>query len=156
MKIEFVRLSKINKPGIISLMNHPLVRRQMPLFNGDFTLADCDAFVAAKEKLWFDFGFGPWAFLVEGQFAGWGGLQPEDGEADLALVLHPNFWGCGKAIFYKILQEAFGPMGLTSITILLPMSRKGIGGIFRLGFEEEGTVMIKDIPFKRYRLRKSS
>lgn len=32
-------------------------------------------------------------FFVDGQFAGWGGLQQEDGDADLALVLHPDYWG---------------------------------------------------------------
>ena len=26
----------------------------------------------------------PWAFLLDGKFAGWGGLQPEEGDADLS------------------------------------------------------------------------
>lgn len=154
MKFELIRLSKVNKSDIIDLMNHPMVRRQMPLFDGAFTVEDSIRFVDVKEKLWDDFGFGPWAFIIDGRFAGWGGLQPENGEADLALVLHPNFWGCGRYIYYKILEEAFGDMGLTSITILLPISRMGLSGVFRLGFEEETTVFIKNVPFKRYRLHK--
>ncbi|MEO2052429.1 GNAT family N-acetyltransferase [Flagellimonas beolgyonensis] len=156
MKIELTRLSSVKSSDIIDLMNHPLVRRQMPLFDGEFKPRDCDSFVAAKEKLWADFGFGPWAFLVDGQFAGWGGLQPEEGDADLALVLHPDFWGCGKAIYNKILQQAFGPMGLGSITLLLPTTRVRVSGVIGLGFKEEGIVTIKGHPFKKFRLNKSN
>jgi hypothetical protein len=39
---------------------------------------------------------GPWAFIVDGKFAGWGGLQPEEGDADLELVLHPDYWATEK------------------------------------------------------------
>jgi len=30
--------------------------------------------IAGKEKLWAEHGYGPWAFLIDGKFAGWGGL----------------------------------------------------------------------------------
>lgn len=87
-------------------MNHPMVRRQMPLFNGEFDDNACEQFIAAKENLWVEFGYGPWAFVVEGEFAGWGGLQPENGDADLALVLHPRYWGVGKVIYKRIIDIA--------------------------------------------------
>lgn len=83
MNIEFRRLTEINKFEIIELMNDPLVRRQMPLTKDNFGESDCDEFIAAKERLWANHGYGPWAFVVDSQFAGWGGLQPENGEADL-------------------------------------------------------------------------
>lgn len=73
-------------------MNDPLVRRQLPLAPEHFSEIDCEAFIAAKEQLWDEYGYGPWAIVVDGQFAGWGGLQPEGGEADLVLVLHPDYW----------------------------------------------------------------
>ncbi len=98
MKIEFKRLSEVEKPDLIELMNHEAVRRQMPLFAGDFNDSVCDQFIRAKEKLWTEHGYGPWAFFADGSFAGWGGLQPEKGEADLALVLHPDYWGLGKRL----------------------------------------------------------
>lgn len=47
---------------------------------------------------WQQYGYGPWAFEIDQQFAGWGGLQYEEGDADLALVLHPKFWGSGKEV----------------------------------------------------------
>lgn len=72
LDIELNRLTEVDKLDIIELMNHPLLKRHMPLLGDEFTEADCDAFVSDKEKLWAEHGYGPWAFLVDGKFAGWG------------------------------------------------------------------------------------
>jgi hypothetical protein len=88
MRIEFKRLTEVNHSDLIKLHNHPLVRRQMPLFDGVFTDADCDFFVATKGKLWEEYGYGPWAFFIEGKFAGWGGLQPEGFAKDNDQLVH--------------------------------------------------------------------
>jgi hypothetical protein len=152
MNIDFKRLSEVEKSEIIELMNDPSVRRHMPLTSDTFGRSDCDEFVAAKERLWSEHGYGPWAFVVDGQFVGWGGLQPENGDADLALVLHPNHWGIGKALYDEIIGRAFGEMGLETVTVLLPPTRKRVKGLFRLGFEEDGELMVGDQRFTRYRL----
>ena len=124
----------------------------MPLLSDHFTEADCDAFIAAKEKLWAEYGYGPWAFLVDGKFAGWGGLQPESGEADLALVLHPDYWGVGEAIYRKITAEGFEQMRFESVIVLLPLSRRRDRVLKRLGFRSEGEVELYGERFLRYRL----
>jgi [ribosomal protein S5]-alanine N-acetyltransferase len=152
MTIEFKRLSEVNKSDIIELMNNHLVRRQMPLLTDHFDESACDRFIAAKESLWIDHGYGPWAFVVDDQFAGWGGLQPENGEADLALVLHPNYWGLGKVLYAQIIDKAFNEIGLKSITVLFPPSRTRIKGLLRLGFKEEGEVEVGNKRFIRFRL----
>jgi [ribosomal protein S5]-alanine N-acetyltransferase len=153
MKIEFKRLPEICKAEVIALLNHPLVRRHMPLAKGDFDEAAYAAFIADKEALFAEHGYGPWAIVVDGKFVGWGGLQFEEGDADLALVLHPDYWGLGKKIYQEIIKMAFGKMGLESITILLPPSRKGMKGLTKLGFEADGEVIIKGERFLRYRLK---
>ena len=84
--------------------------------------ADCEGFIAAKEQLWAEHGYGPWAFFVDGEFVGWGGLQPEDGEADLGMVLHPKHWGVGKALYDEVIRRAFGEMGRR-----LPCSFRQVG-----------------------------
>ncbi|MBX2828575.1 MAG: GNAT family N-acetyltransferase [Flavobacteriaceae bacterium] len=152
MEIQFKRLTEVEKEDIIELMNLPLVRRQMPLLKGIFTLEDCDAFVANKEALWAQFGYGPWGFVVNDRFAGWGGIQDEEGEADLALVLHPDFWGMGKTLYKKIIEKAFGELGLESIVVLFPPSRTRVQGLLRLGFKEEQKLMMGNELFIRYRL----
>jgi ribosomal-protein-alanine N-acetyltransferase len=152
MDIVFKGLSEVDREDIIALMNHPLVRRQMPLTSDNFAESDCDRFIAAKESLWAEHGYGPWAFFIDGDFAGWGGLQPENGDADLGLVLHPDYWGTGKAIYDRIVAAAFGEMGFESVTILLPPSRTRVQAIFRLGFQPDGELEIEGERFLRYRL----
>lgn len=120
MTLELKRLTEVDPIDIISLNNNPDVLRQMPLGSANFDLAKAKEWVQQKDAQWQQYGYGPWAFLIDQKFAGWGGLQYEDGDADLALVLHPDFWGSGKAIYHEIVRRAFTSLGLESITILLP------------------------------------
>ncbi len=153
MRIEFARLSDIDVAEIIALHTHPLVRRHMPLSDDDFGEAECREWVQGKERQWQEHGYGPWAFIIDGEFAGWGGLQRENDDADLALVLHPHHWGAGKGIYDEIIRRAFGEMGLRSVTILLPPSRTRVRPILRLGFHLDGDVELSGQRFIRYRLR---
>jgi [ribosomal protein S5]-alanine N-acetyltransferase len=153
MSLEFRRLPEVNPADITELMNNPQVRKEMPLTKDNFNEDDAKAFVAGKERLWQEYGFGPWAFFIDGQFAGWGGVQPEAGEADLALVLHPKFWGMGKRIYDEIIKRAFGEMGLKSVVIFFPPSRTRVRGLQRLGFVQDGEMVFGDERFIRYRLR---
>lgn len=152
MPLEFKRLTEVDPIDIISLNNNPDVLRQMPLGSANFDLAKAKEWVQQKDAQWQQYGYGPWAIFIDQQFAGWGGLQYEEGDADLALVLHPNFWGSGKEIFDEIVKRAFTSLGLESITILLPPSRTRIKGIFRLGFQPNGEVNIEGARFQRFRL----
>jgi len=129
----------------------------MPLAKDSlFDEKQCLDWVKEKEKQWQDHGYGPWAFLVDNKFAGWGGLQYENGDADLALVLHPQYWGFGKKIFNQIIRRAFNEMGMESITILLPPTRNKLKRIYLLGFEFESEIMLSGELFIKYRLYKPS
>ncbi len=152
MDISFMRLTEVDKFDIIELMNHPSLKRHMPLLSDEFTEDDCNKFIAAKEQLWAEHGYGPWAFVVDGKFAGWGGLQPESGETDLALVLHPDYWGLGEAIYRKVIAEGFEQMRFESVIVLLPPSRRRDRVLMRLGFVFEGEVDLYGERFLRYRL----
>jgi ribosomal-protein-alanine N-acetyltransferase len=154
MKIEFKKLTEIDQNEIMALMNNVLVQRQMPLLGEHFTAEDCEEFLATKHAMWEEFGYGPWAFVVDGRFAGWGGLQPENGEADLGLVLHPDYWGLGRILYQRIMDQAFGEMGFKTVTVLLPPSRKRVRGLLRLGFEKDGELIIEGERFLRYRLNR--
>ncbi|MEG2468972.1 MAG: GNAT family N-acetyltransferase [Comamonas sp.] len=156
MILEFKRLTEVDLADIISLNNNPDVLRQMPLGSANFDLVKANEWVQQKDAQWKQHGYGPWAFVIDQHFAGWGGLQYEESDADLALVLHPQFWGNGKAIYQEIVKRAFTSLGLDSITILLPPSRTRIKGIFRLGFQPDGELDIEGVRFLRFRLYASS
>lgn len=154
MTIEFKQLREIRPSDIIELMNNPHVRRHMPLAKEAFDEAAYHTFIVEKTRLWAEHGYGPWAFLVDGNFAGWGGLQFEQGDADLALVLHPKYWGLGKKLYEEIIKRAFEEMGLKSVTALLPPSRKGLKALLRLHFKPDGELLIDGERFYRFRLVK--
>ncbi|GEQ77859.1 hypothetical protein CTTA_4864 [Comamonas testosteroni] len=96
MTLEFKRLTEIDLIPIVSLNNNPDVLRQMPLGSANFDLSNAKEWVQKKDAQRQQYGYGPWAFLINQKFSGCGGLQYEKGDADLALVLHPDFWGVEK------------------------------------------------------------
>jgi ribosomal-protein-alanine N-acetyltransferase len=150
--LELKHLRDIDYAEIIALNTNPLVRRQMPLSDDQFGEDECREWVEGKEQQWEQYGYGPWAFLIDGKFAGWGGFQYENGDADLGLVLHPDYWGRGKIIYDELIRRAFGEMGFESVTLLLPPTRTRIRGILRLGFQPDGEAEIHGERFIRYRL----
>src|SRR5687767_5301069 len=111
MSLEFRRLPEVDPADLVALMGDPRVRRHLPLARGEFGPAECASFVEGKESLWREHGYGPWAFLIDGEFAGWGGMQPEGDDADLALILKPEFWGYGREVYEAVLARAFGALG---------------------------------------------
>lgn len=149
---ELVRLSDVAAADIVALHNNPRVLRHLPLAGARFDESGCTAWVQNKEAQWDTNGYGPWGILIDGAFAGWGGLQQETGDADLALVLAPEYWGHGRAICRRIIDIAFAEMGLESITALLPPSRVRARGMLRLGFRADGQAEICGSVFHRYRL----
>ena len=78
--------------------------------------------------------------------------QSESGETELALVLHPDYWGLGEAIYRKIIAEGFEQMRFESVIVLLPTSRRRDRVLMRLGFVFEGEVDLYGERFLRYRL----
>lgn len=154
-KTEFKRLSEIDPQDIIELMNDPDVRRHLPLARGPFGPSECERFVAAKERMWREHGYGPWAFFLGDEFVGWGGLQPEGDDADVGLVLRRSHWGAGRALYRRVLEFAFEELGLDSVIALLPPSRTRVSALRRLGFEEDGEVVIGGECFNRFRLTRS-
>lgn len=154
MDIQYRYLHEVDPQDIIALMNLPQVRKLMPLTFDNFNEQDCNKFVTAKQQLWEEHGYGPWAFVVNGEFAGWGGLQPEDGKADLALVLHPNYWGIGKQLANDIIKKAFTEMNLECVTVLFPPTRTRIKGLLQLGFVQTDELDIDGKTFIRFELSK--
>jgi [ribosomal protein S5]-alanine N-acetyltransferase len=151
-EIELVHLFEVKAENFIELMNNKMVAKQLPLLTRGFSAEDCQSFLNDKEQLWENHGYGPWALLIHGEFAGWGGLQPQNGDADFALVLHPRFWGWGRKIFNKFRCQAFCEMNLDSITVLFPPGRQNAKVLTRFGFIECGQLTVDGESFTRFRL----
>jgi ribosomal-protein-alanine N-acetyltransferase len=124
MKIEFKRLSEVGLSEIVELMTEPRLRAHMPLLREHFDVESVRQMAADKEQAWADHRFAAWAFFVDRRFVGWGGLQWEEGEPDLGLVLHPDAWGLGKALYDEIARRAFEEFGFDHVMVLLPPTRR--------------------------------
>ncbi|GLW90448.1 GNAT family protein [Actinokineospora globicatena] len=153
MGIEFVRLPGIDPADLIALLDDPAVRKHLPLASGRFDEAACAGFVAAKEEIWAEHGYGPWAFVADGEFVGWGGPQPEGDDVDIALVLHKRAWGLGRAIYDEVVRRVFADPAPDSVTVLLPPSRRQAHALRRLGLTPDGDTTIDGHIFLRFRLR---
>ncbi|GAA6142507.1 GNAT family N-acetyltransferase [Hydrogenophaga sp. 5NK40-0174] len=150
--VRLLPIGEASLADIARLHNDPQVRTHLPLATMAFDEALALAWRNEKARLWSEHGYGPWVVELNGAFAGWGGPQPENGEADLALVLLPEAWGHGLAICKAVLKRAFDELKLPSMTALLPPSRVRQRGMQRMGFVPDGEFVIDGQRFVRYRM----
>ena len=151
MQVDLVRLPEVPLADVLALRNEPRLTRHMPLA-GRFDETQTADWVATKDAQWAAHGYGPWAVLLDGRFAGWGGFQREEGGADLALVLAPAFWGHGAAVLRVALDRGFGELGLDEVLIALPPTRNPARVVARFGFVPDGEVDHGGARFLQYRL----
>lgn len=151
-EITFVRLSEVELAEIAAHMSDPRVAEHMPLLTFVWDDATTAEFVAEKERCWTRDGLGHWAFLADGRYVGWGGLQKEGDEWDLGLVLRPDAFGLGRRISGKVIEFAVGDARIPYVTFLLPPSRTKLGALERLGAELVGEVEYDGATFLKFRL----
>jgi ribosomal-protein-alanine N-acetyltransferase len=151
--IAFAPLSSIDPQELLALLTDPRVLRHMPLAGSEpMRPAELSRWVAGKEAITEQHGFGPQAILIEGNFAGWGGLDPDGEGAEIALVLFPAYWGWGHRILEILLEHAFGRLGLPYVLVHFPPSRTRVRGLLQLGFRQVGDETIEGERFIVYRL----
>ncbi len=154
-QIAFLRLTQVPLALVVDLLNEPRNARHLPLA-GTFSEETADDWIRAKDGQWASNGYGPWAVMVNDQFAGWGGFQREENGADFALVLAPTFWGGGAAIMRAALARGFGELGLAEVIIALPFTRNPERVVARFGFVPDGEVAYGGARFRQYRLTRQA
>lgn len=138
---------------LLASVNEPRNARHMPLTGEPFTADSARAWAAAKDAQWSTNGDGLWAVWVDGDFVGWGGFQLEETGADFGLVLDPAHWGTGLAVATHMLNAGVYDLGLTVISIALPLSRSDPArAIARLGFRPAGSIELDGVRFRHFRL----
>lgn len=151
-EITFSRLTEVAPSDIAAHMSDPRVAEHMPLLNGAWNTETATKFVKMKEEYWARDGLGHWAFLVDGQYVGWGGFQKEGDEWDFGLVLRPLSFGLGRQISKKALEFATADDRIPFVTFLLPPSRKNLGALRRLGAKHIDDVDYDGAKFMKFRL----
>jgi len=150
-RIEFVRLTEVPLSAVMALLNEPRNARHMPLA-GEFDQSSAAEWVQGKDSQWQRHGYGPWAVLIDDDFAGWAGFQQEESGADFALVLLPRMWGHGAEVARTALDRGFDEFGLDAVVIALPLTRSPTRAVARFGFVPDGDVTYGGSRFRQYRL----
>jgi len=151
-EITFARLGDVPLEAIAAHMSDPRVVAHMPLADGSWDLQRCAGFVEMKEGYWQRDGLGHWAFLADGDYVGWGGFQKEGDDWDLGLVLTPGRFGLGPRIAAQALDFARADPRIPYVTFLLPLSRRHLGALDRLGAREEGEIELGGARFRKFHL----
>jgi RimJ/RimL family protein N-acetyltransferase len=151
--VGFLSLSSIDPELLRALLNDSRVTRHMPLANSEpMSLQAVRDWVVTKEDIVRQHGYGPQAILLDGSFAGWGGLEPDGDGASISLVLLPDYWGRGREVLDALLEEAFGRRALPYVLAEFPPSRTRVRGLLRVGFRQVGERVIFGETFVVYRL----
>jgi RimJ/RimL family protein N-acetyltransferase len=151
--IAFAPLSTVDAERLRELVSDPQVVLHMPLSGPEpMTLDELQEWIEGKEAITREHGFGPQAILIDGELAGWGGIEADDAGASVSLVLSPAFWGHGRQILDVLLDEAFERRRLPYVLVEFPPTRTRVRGLLRLGFREVEERTIEGERFVVYRL----
>lgn len=155
-RVTFGRLPEVPLADVRALLDEPRNRRHLPLAGGTSTPRSATAWVRAKDSPWETAGYGPWAVLLDGVFAGWGGFEAEANGPDFALVLRPARWGAGALVTRIALQIGFDELGFDRVTISLPHTRSPDRAVARLGFVPAGEAVHAGVPFRQFVLTREA
>ncbi|MFL0809845.1 MAG: N-acetyltransferase [Agarilytica sp.] len=104
-RLEYIKLDQIDPNALLPLLNKPSTREH---------LVDHEIFDTEKVTLWVQSkidvdatkGCRVRAIMANKQLAGWCGIQFEDGNYEIAIVIEDNYWGIGIAVFYELMDWA--------------------------------------------------
>lgn len=124
-EIHYLELDRVNPGELAHLLNKARVRQHLAAHPA-FDAASIDAWLAHKRAIDALPGCRIRALSIDGRLAGWAGIQPLDGEPEIALVLDDAHWGRGGEIFRQLLGWA-REFGHASVALWLPLSRREYG-----------------------------
>ena len=132
----------------LDLFQDARVKKHMPLSESNIGEKWIQNWIARKEMSSKMTPFEIYSIWNDDNFAGWGGIQADEENFEVAIVLKPEYWGFGHDIYGKFIKD-FELSGVTQpLLIYLPLSR-GIKGIKnRFEFDALPNVKIDGIEFQ--------
>ena len=103
--LEYVKFDQIDPAELLPILNKQKVRQHLM----EHTLFDeemLQEWLASKGAMDASSGCKLRVIKLEEQLAGWCGIQIEDGQYELAIVLDDEYWGLGKQIFKDMMSWA--------------------------------------------------
>lgn len=103
--LSYLPLNQVGLTELISLLNKARVREHL-MTHAVFDQDSAQQWIESKMAVDALQGCQVRAVMVDGFLAGWCGIQLENNQPELAVVLDDQFWGVGKRIFKDMMRWA--------------------------------------------------
>ncbi len=103
--IEYVDFQNLNRKELLAILNQEKVREHL-VSHDKFNEVTLEEWVGAKVSVNLTAGCKVRGIKVDGEIAGWCGIQFENSAFELAIVLDPLFWGIGVGVFKDLMKWA--------------------------------------------------
>ena len=100
--VEYLDFNKIDKNELLPLLNSKTVREHL-IDHELFTVDTLTTWMQSKMEVDATPGCRVRGIVINGELAGWCGIQPEDDKYELAIIIDEKFWGLGIKVFKEIM-----------------------------------------------------
>lgn len=114
-KLEYVKFSAVSPHEFKLLLNKESTRKHLINYER-FDLNSAKTWIQEKVEMDSIKGCKLRGIVIGSSLAGWCGIQVEDGQYEIAIVLDKAHWGIGKIVFYDMLLWA-KKLGHTNVNI---------------------------------------
>jgi hypothetical protein len=103
--VEYLEFNKIDKNEFLPLLNSKRIRKHL-IKHELFTIDTLTTWMHTKLEVDATSGCKVRGIVVDGELAGWCGIQLEDDKYELAIIIDKKFWGLGKKVFKDMMRWA--------------------------------------------------
>lgn len=114
-RLEYLAFSQIDPADFLPMLNKQTTRQHL-IDHELFTPDTAKAWVQSKIDVDACQGCRVRAIKVDNQLAGWCGIQLEEGQYEIAVVIEDIYWGLGRPIFREMMGWA-KELGHTTVFI---------------------------------------
>jgi len=104
-KIEYIHFSQVNPEQLLEILNDALLRKHL-VAHAVFDTTSIREWMDQKIQSDSVPGCRVRAVSIDGELAGWCGIQPDDSGFEIAIVLSQRFWGSGISVFKALMRWA--------------------------------------------------
>ena len=139
-KITYASFADIQPDAFLPILNGTKIRAHL-VHHETFDISSLKTWMDSKQGEDKQHGCRIRAVIINGDLAGWCGIQKEEEQYELAVVLAPDFWGCGIAVF-KTLMHWASTFGHKEVLMHLLDSRPEYSRIKRLATDCHKTAIL--------------
>jgi len=100
--ISYLKFNKINPSDFLSLLNSEKIRKHL-IKHELFTIETLTVWMDSKTDVDAKHGCRVRGIIYEGELIGWCGIQLENEQYEMAMIIDERHWGLGKKVFQDMM-----------------------------------------------------